>query len=67
MRELGLAWTRHERNDFSHLGLGMGNGPAFSQYWGLGMGIKTIINNIVLGLGMGMKNLNPNFLDWEWE
>ena len=37
---------------FSQLGLGMGNGPAFSQF---------------LGLGMGILNIIPKFWDWEWE
>jgi hypothetical protein len=47
---------------FSQLGLGMGNGSAFSQFLGLGMGIKEH-NSKILGLGIGMKNQIPNFLD----
>ena len=37
---------------FAHVGLGMGNDQAYSQ---------------LLGLGMGIQNLSPNFWDWEWE
>ena len=51
---------------FSHLGLGIGNGPAFSRFLGLGMGIKEY-NSQIFGLGVRMKNQIPNFQDWEWE
>ena len=64
---------------FAYLGLRMGNGQAYSQLLGLGMGIQNKIPNCwdwewgkksniqLLGLGMGMKNHIPNLCDWEWD
>ena len=50
---------------FSHLGLGMENGPNFFYpIFGIGNGNKKYYSYI-LGLGMGMKNQIPNFWDWE--
>ena len=62
---------------FSHLGLGMRNGPAFSKFLGLGRGIQNIIQEFwdwewelkiklsTFGIGNGNENIIPNF--WEWE